>query len=161
MDFSRAPCLQPGSVSCMTGSQLCKDTQTFRGALTQTPLCQTMQNSPMAALFLQSADISAVPALPRGWCLLPRALLSPLAPLEQEGADSRTRQLCRAVLLLSSTHTLGTSPSLEILWPAVEWALCSRTRVLALALNPLQFLAQLSLSPRGFTLGWREGQPDP
>lgn len=98
---------------------------------------------------------------PRGWCLLPRALLSPLAPLEQEGADSRTRQLCRAVLLLSSTHTLGTSPSLEILWPAVEWALCSRTRVLALALNPLQFLAQLSLSPRGFTLGWREGQPDP
>lgn len=59
------------------------------------------------------------------------------------------------------THTLGTSPSLGILWPAVEWALCSRTRVLALALNPLQFLAQLSLSPRGFTLGWREGQPDP
>lgn len=89
-------------------------------------------------------------------------VLSPLAPLARPfggGKVLTAEQGSSAMLWCSSpsTHRLGISPQARgILWPAVEWALCSRAHVLALALNPLQFLSQLSPSPRWFTLGWRE-----
>lgn len=145
MSFSKHHCLKPGILPSIKvfnlisdrGSHLCKDILVWDpSALTWTPPCQTMKIRPSAAFSVQLTK-----PFPSG------CVLSPLAPLSCPfggGKVLTAEQGSSAMLCCSSpsTHRLGISPQARgILWPAVEWALCSRAHVLALALNPLQFLS--------------------
>lgn len=151
MGFSKPHCLKPGSLLPTEVFNLISELSRLRqppvkrhtnilgrdpSALTRTPPCQAMKNRPVASFPVGCSHFTSAKPFPSGWCLLHGALPVPagsscLSCQSRGGADSRTRQLCSAVMLLSQhTHTWHLTSSWGILWPAVEWALCSRAHVL-------------------------------
>lgn len=118
MSFSTPHCLKPGSLPSIKVFNLISQLGRLRqppvqrhttilgwapSALTWTPPCQTMKIRPSAAFPAGCSRFTSAEPFPSGWCPVPVGSSHP--PFRRrEGADSRTRQLCKAVMLLSQ-HT--------------------------------------------------------